>query len=52
MVRVQLEAEAAAHDVVAQVAGSAGFLQRGLEALIGLEDFAVDVVVAQEMPIA
>ena len=47
MVRVQLEAEAAAHDVVTQVAGSAGLFQRGLEALIGLEDFAVDVVVAQ-----
>jgi soluble P-type ATPase len=46
MVRVQLEAELAAQDVVAQEAGGARFFQRFFEALVLLEDFAVDVVVA------
>ena len=46
MARVQLEAEARAEDVVAEVAGGARFLERLLEALVDLEDLAVDVVVA------
>ena len=41
---MQLEVEAAAQDVVAQVAGGAGFVQRLFEALVDLEDLAVDVV--------
>ncbi len=43
---MQLKAEAGAEDLVAQVAGSAGFFQRGFEAVVHLEDLAVDVVVA------
>jgi hypothetical protein len=49
---MQLEAEAAAQDVVTQVAGSTRFFQGCLEAFVDFEDFAVDVVVAVLMPIA
>jgi ubiquinone/menaquinone biosynthesis C-methylase UbiE len=45
-VRVQLEAEVGTEKLVAQVAGFARFLQRGLEDLVAVEDLAVDVVVA------
>ena len=45
-VRVQLEAVAAAQDLVAQEAGGAGLFQGFFEALVHLEDFAMDVVVA------
>ena len=44
--RMQLEAEVAAQDLVAQVPSSARLFQRRFEAVVGLEDFAVDVVVA------
>jgi len=40
---MQLEAELAAQDRIAQVARGAGLFQRGLEALVLLENFAVDV---------
>src|SRR6185295_6251517 len=43
---VQLELEAAAQDVVAEVPRVARLVQRLLEALVDLEDLAVDVVVA------
>ena len=46
MVVVQLEAEVAAEDVVAEEAGGARFLERFLEALVDVPDLAVDVVVA------
>ncbi len=46
MVRMQLEAEVATQDVVAQQACSASLFQGGFEAFVHLEDFAVDVVVA------
>jgi hypothetical protein len=52
VVRVQLEAEAAAQDAVTQEAGGARLVERLLEALVGLEDLAVDVVVAGATPIA
>ena len=44
---MQLEVEAAAEDVVAQVAGGAGLVERLFEALVDLEDLAVDVVVGR-----
>ena len=43
---VQLEAESAAQNVVAQIAGSTGFFEGRFKALVGVENFAVDVVVA------
>ena len=52
MERVQLEVEFRAQDLVAQEAGGARLFQRLFEALVDLEDFAVDVVVATLMPIA
>ena len=45
MTRVQLEAAVGAEDLVAEIAGGARFLERFLEALVDLEDLAVDVVV-------
>ncbi len=42
---MQLEAESAAQNVVTQQASGARLLQRLFEALVGLEDFAVNVVV-------
>ena len=42
----QLEIEAQAHDVFAQITGLACFGQRGFKALVAFEDFAVDIVVA------
>ena len=43
---VQLKAEFAAQNLVAQQAGGTRFFERRLEAVVGLEDFAVNVVVA------
>jgi hypothetical protein len=42
---VQLEVPLRAEDLLAEVAGGARFLERFLEALVDLEDLAVDVVV-------
>ncbi|MNT41657.1 hypothetical protein D3C72_1780260 [compost metagenome] len=42
---MQLETEVATQNVVTQVACCAGLFQCFLKALIGLEDFAVDIVV-------
>mmetsp|Transcript_33923 Transcript_33923/g.55363 ORF Transcript_33923/g.55363 Transcript_33923/m.55363 type:complete len:254 (-) Transcript_33923:192-953(-) len=46
MVSMQLEAERAAHDLVAQIPGGTGFFQGRFKAFVDLEDLAVDVVVA------
>ena len=43
---MQLEIECAAHDLVAQVAGSTRLFQGFFKPVIGLEDFTMDVVVA------
>src|SRR5439155_23267990 len=43
--RVQLEAELAAEDLVAEIARGARFFQRLFETVVDLEDLAVDVVV-------
>ena len=43
----QIEAEVGTEDVVAQIAGGAGLVKGLFEALVDLEDLAVDVVVTE-----
>jgi len=48
--RVEVEGEIAAEDILAEVPRGAGFLERLFEAQIDFEDFTVDVVVAAPAP--